>query len=1086
MMKILFKALFLFSISFLSVACSDRSSCKQVTAETLEAGFITPPDSIQTAIYWYWMSDNISEANLVKDLYAMKEVGINRAYIGNIGFDNDSVYVDSVKFNSEAWWKAMHTTLKTATELGIDIGLFNSPGWSQSGGPWVKPDQAMRYLASASTAVRGGQKVDIILNKPSGDFQDVKVIAYPAIKSVSLLSPEKTHITASEPLKDIKNLIDGKKETVTVLANTSEKDKSITIDFKMEEPVTVRSLKIYASDKQIDSPAKVEAIGSEGRYSVLKEFVIDRYNPQLNVGFDPYAPVVVSLPETRTKALRITISKLKPEAGLREIEFYSTPFVERYPEKTLAKMYQTPLPYWHEYQWQNQPNVEDKSLVVDPTSVLDITKYLSGDKLTWDAPEGDWVILRTGMLPTGVTNAPARKDATGLEIDKMSVKHARSHFEAYMGEVIRRIPAADRKSWKYVVQDSYETGGQNFTDDFLEIFKNRYGYDPTPYIPAYYGIVVGSEDASDRFLWDMRRLVADKVAYDYVGGLRDVSHDYGLKTWLENYGHWGFPGEFLQYGGQSDEIGGEFWSTGTLGDIENRAASSCGHIYGKTKIWAESFTVGGCVYEDHPDVIKRRGDRFFSEGINASLLHLYIHQAIDKEPGINAWFGHEFNRNNTWFYQMDLFTTYLKRVNFMLQQGVNVADVAYFIGEDAPKMTGVTDPELPRGYQFDYINAEVIEKSLTVKDGLLTLPHGTQYKILVLPKLETMRPELLVKIKKLIEAGAVVLGPAPSRSPSLQGYPKADQEIKDIASSIWGKINPSSKYAKIGHGMIINGLNMQEALDLIKCPADMKIAGDTTTLYGHRKIGDNIDAYFITNQQNNAVEIKPEFRIKGMQPELWNPVDGSVRKLASFTETATGTIVPIKLEVNESAFVVFRYEAESVGSTDIELNYPDAEVLVEITEPWKVTFEKERKGPAAPLKMTVLEDITQNPNFDIKHYSGKIVYQSSYNLHKKPENKVLIELTDLGVMAKIKINGDYAGGIWTRPYRLDISKYVKEGNNVIEIEVVTTWKNRMIGDLTLPKNKRLTWAPIYPEENKRNGLQKSGLIGPVKITEIKY
>ena len=248
-----------------------------------------------------------------------------------------------------------------------------------------------------------------------------------------------------------------------------------------------------------------------------------------------------------------------------------------------------------------------------------------------------------------------------------------------------------------------------------------------------------------------------------------MSHKYGLTTWLENYGHWGFPGEFLQYGGQSDEIGGEFWSEGSLGDIENRAASSCGHIYGKNKISAESFTAGGGGYHRYPAMMKQRGDRFFTEGINNTLLHLYISQPYeDREPGVNATFGNEFNRKNTWFPQLDLFIKYVKRVNFMLQQGLNVADAAYFIGEDTPKMTGVTDPALPKGYQFDYINAEVIERDMTVANGLLTLPHGTQYRILVLPKLETMRPQLLDKIARLIEQGAVVLGPAPRRSPSYE------------------------------------------------------------------------------------------------------------------------------------------------------------------------------------------------------------------------------------------------------------------------------------------------------------------------------
>lgn len=236
--------------------------------------------------------------------------------------------------------------------------------------------------------------------------------------------------------------------------------------------------------------------------------------------------------------------------------------------------------------------------------------------------------------PDGRDEQPADPEATGLEIDKMSRKHVEAHFEAFMGEIYRRIPAEDRACWKVVVQDSYETGGQNFTDDFLSEFQARYGYDPLPFLPAYEGYVVGSEDRSDRFLWDLRRLIADKVAYDYVGGLRDVCHKYGLTTWLENYGHWGFPGEFLQYGGQSDEIGGEFWSFGDLGNIENRAASSCGHIYGKQKISVESFTSGGTPFSCYPAMMKQRGDRFFTEGINNTLLHVYISQpSEEREPG---------------------------------------------------------------------------------------------------------------------------------------------------------------------------------------------------------------------------------------------------------------------------------------------------------------------------------------------------------------------------------------------------------------------------------------------------------------------
>ena len=831
----------------------------------LEAGFMNPAEKVQTSVYWYWISGNISEEGVKKDLYSMKEAGINRAFIGNIGLEGIHTPYKTVPFYSEEWWKILHAALKTATELGIEIGIFNSPGWSQSGGPWVKPEQAMRYLASVKAEVSGGKQVEVVLAKPDKDFQDVRVIAFPSVeKKATRLSAANAKVTSAMSLQNLNSLIDGDKETAVLFTEKSE--KPVAIDFRTDQPFTLRSLQIFPARQPIQTNARL-LVKENGGYRMLSEFKIDRFNANLNVGFDPYAPVVISVPETTASEFRLELANTASGMGLGEVEFLSLPAVERYPEKTLAKMFQTPLPYWHEYQWPVQPEVGDPSLVIDPGKVLDISAFLQGDRLVWKAPAGEWTILRTGMLPTGVTNSPADPEATGLEIDKMSRKHVEAHFEAFMGEIYRRIPAEDRACWKVVVQDSYETGGQNFTDDFLSEFQARYGYDPLPFLPAYEGYVVGSEDRSDRFLWDLRRLIADKVAYDYVGGLREVCHKYGLTTWLENYGHWGFPGEFLQYGGQSDEIGGEFWSFGDLGNIENRAASSCGHIYGKQKISAESFTSGGTPFSCYPAMMKQRGDRFFTEGINNTLLHVYISQpSEEREPGMNAWFSSEFNRLNTWYPQMDLFTSYLKRVNYMLQQGLNIADVAYFIGEDAPKMTGIVDPELPKGYQFDYINAEVIERDLFVKDGLLTLPHGTQYRILVLPKLETMRPELLAKIKKLIEDGAVVLGPAPKRSPSGESFPTADRQVEKLAGELWSGLDGRSvKAVKRGKGELLFGMTMEEALKYIGCVPDCGLPADAPVLYGHRSAGD-ADIYFISNQKDEMIEIRPEFRIRSRQP----------------------------------------------------------------------------------------------------------------------------------------------------------------------------------------------------------------------------
>lgn len=1049
MKNLFWQAILGVTLSISGISCS---------SDPLESGFKNPSNQVQTSVYWYWISGNISEEGVKKDLYAMKEAGINRAFIGSMGVEGIETPYEKVPFGSEEWWKILHTALKTATELGIEIGIFNSPGWSQSGGPWIKPEQAMRYLTSTSCQIEGGKKISIQLDKPSKDFQDVRVIAFPALEKADTVSSGKVTFP-----KDPK--------------------RPYEVILKTKPGFTLRTISFYPSEKPINTTARLFA-EQNGAYKLIDEFVLDRFNAALNVGFDPYAPVVISVPAIQASRFKVEVDATAVGSELKDIILSSAPQIERYPEKSLAKMFQTPLPYWEEYQWREQPALDNASWAIHSNQVLDISSCLAGDQLTWDAPAGKWIIMRTGMCPTGVTNSPAEPIATGLEVDKMSREHVAAHFDAYMGEIIRRIPEADRKCWKVVVQDSYETGGQNFTDDFMESFKSRYGYDPLPFLPVYKGYVVDSQDRSDRFLWDVRRLVADRVAYDYVGGLRDISHKYGLRTWLENYGHWGFPGEFLQYGGQSDEIGGEFWSFGDLGNIENRAASSCGHIYGKQRISAESFTSGGRPFNCYPAMMKQRGDRFFSEGINSTLLHLCISQPSDERvPGVNAWFSSEFNRLNTWYPHMDLFTSYLKRTNYMLQQGLNIADVAYFIGEDAPKMTGITQPALPKGYQFDYINAEVIERDLYVKDGLLTLPHGTQYRMLVLPELKTMRPELLEKIASLLNDGAVILGPAPERSPSGKDYGKADQQVKDLADSLWkGLDGKQTQAVQRGKGWLLYGMNMQEALEKIGCVPDCQIPETSPVLYAHRQ-AEGKDIYFLSNQSDQEIEVTPEFRIKGKQPEWWDATTGKIRRLPAFEFTENGTQVPLRLAPFESAFIVFRQTGKA-SAEGIDANCPRPETWMALDKDWNVTFKDSIRGPKQAQSFDQLIDISTHPDESIRYYSGTIVYDKQISIDQLPAGNIYLNLHDIGVTAKVTVNGQYAGGVWTPPYRLDISEWLHKGENQISVEVTTTWQNRLIGDSCLPEQERTTWTACNGWSEK-DPLQKSGLIGPVTLEVVK-
>lgn len=1055
-------------------------------ASALEKGFRVTPDTIQISVYWYWMSDNISKEGVVKDLKAMKSVGINRAFIGNIA--HSSTPYGKVKLFSEQWWDILHIALKTAGELGIEIGIFNSPGWSQSGGPWIKAAQSMRYLASSETLIKGGVHTDILLAMPNPQFQDVRVVAFKVPKDYNSTLTDLRPVVTSQPvLPQLHHLIDRDTSTAITITDTNR----VNIDFRTDKDYTARSLVIYPDRYQMTASAELQ-IKEAGGYRTLRSFEIDRRRNALNVGFDPYAPVVISFPASTSKHFRLVLKKSIlakqsfPKYGIREFILSSRPMVEQYVEKTFAKMVQTPLPYWNEYQWPQQPAIEDKDLLIEPENVLDVSRFMSADgNFSWDAPAGDWIIMRMGMTPTGVTNSPASKEGTGLEVDKMSKEHVKAHFDSFLGEILRRIPAADRKTWKVVVQDSYETGGQNWTDGLVGKFKDRYGYDPLPYLPALHGKVVGSPEMSDRFLWDLRRLIADKVAYDYVGGLREISHQNGLRTWLENYGHWGFPGEFLQYGGQSDEVAGEFWAAGELGNIENRAASSSAHIYGKTKVSAESFTAGGKPYIRYPAYIKQRGDRFFTEGINNTLLHVFIQQPDERMPGVNANFSTEFNRHNTWFDYLDLFTSYLKRCNFMLQQGKYVADVAYFIGEDAPKMTGTTDPELPLGYSFDYINAEVIMNRLSVKNGRLFLPDGMNYGLLVLPKLETMRPELLEKIRDLVSQGATIMGSAPKRSPSLEHYPLADQQVGKIAGKLWGDIDGINIQArKYGKGWVLCGMDLSTALNMLKIVPDYKTNNVDSVLFIHRTTPE-AEIYYVSNQKNKPVNVISKFRISNKQPELWDPVDGTTRALPQYEHKKGITTVPLKLDQLQSAFIVFIKTAAEKPHASAS-NEPQEITLTTIEKPWEVSFDSKMRGPAQPVMFNELIDWTAHTNNQIRYYSGTAVYRNSVQLKKpSPGQHVYLNLGEVKVIAKVKVNGIDVGGAWTAPWRVEISKALKPGLNSIEIRVANTWVNRLIGDSMLPAEERGTWTNDNPYQPKSMP-EPSGLKGPVSISITEY
>lgn len=1026
-------------------ACETTSKTETTdgpSSEVLATNFLSPPAETKPWLYWYWINNHISEEGITRDLEAMADVGIGAALIGNI-YLNGGKDSGPVPMLSDEWKRLTQHAIREGGRLGVDIGLFNSPGWSQSGGPWNDTDNSMRFLASQATVVSGPGKFSGSLAAPEGDFRDVAVLAFPTPSG---------------------------QEEVTVMETPLTDKSTASITFNAPAAAPYKSLTLQPSATFVANAELSAKVA--GKWQAIRTFRFDRSNNMSQIGFYDLPALTVAFPAVTASEFRLKLDKIRPtrkakEIGLSYATLSTSAKLEYSLEKQLALMHPTPLPLDDAYRWpvQAEPTADQ---IIPTEGVLNLTDKLNPDgSLDWEIPAGNWTILRTGMLPAGVENGPAAPGAKGPEVDKINRAALPQHFDAFVGNILTSMPAEDRTAFKYVVADSYEVGGQNWTDDFAAAFAENYNYDPLPWLPVLSGHIVGSVEESNRFLWDLRRLVADRVAYEYVGGLRQLCEENGLKLWLENYGHWGFPSEFLLYGGQSDFVSGEFWNEGSLGSIECKAAASAAHIYGKEQVSAESFTAARKDFTRYPGMLKKKGDWSFTEGINHRVYHVYIQQpADDKLPGINAWFGTEFNRHNTWFPKAKSWIDYERRCGYLLRQGDFVADIAYFIGEDAPKMTGVTNPPVPAGYDYDYINADVLHNRTSVVDGRIVVKGGPSYRILVLPKSETMRPEMLTRIAELVAKGATVVGAPPQRSPSLTNFDLADGRVKDLAGALWR------------NERVVNDTNLQKILLDAGTVADVELPNNTPILWIHRRTDDR-EVYFLTNQSEEIIDFTAGFRAKGLQPEWWDPVSGAHRPLPEFEETDTHVRVTLQLAPLESGFVVF---SKSEGTKPGGKNYPEAEVLAELTGPWSVRFQNDYLDVDKTVEFPMLTDWAEHPDEDIRYFSGSAIYQQTFSASELPAGKpVWLELGEASVVANVTLNGRYVGGLWTAPWRIDVTDFLRSGDNKLVVEVTNLWVNQRVKDAGLPVTKRKTWTLTGLMPEKDSALAKSGLLGPVRL-----
>jgi hypothetical protein len=1063
--------------------------------DALARGFQNPPDSARPRVWWHWMSGNITREGIQADLEWMKRAGVAGFQNFDAGLDTPQIVPKRLVYMTPDWKDAFKFTATLADRLGLEMAIAGSPGWSESGGPWVTPAQAMKKYVWGETRVEGGRPFSGVLPKPpsaTGPYQnmgsgrakepefyaDSAVVAFRAPENDRPLAELRPAVTSSGGAFTLGELTDGDFAKAAVLPAAPVEAKA-WIQFAFTDPQTVRGLSLWILRGErggnFDDP-ELEASEDGRTFRTVRTVAPGA----LTVAFPAVSARFFRL-SIRTQAPKPGAAETPPEkpaspAGIpvAELVLHTVSPVNRFQDKAAfdatADLYALATP------------AVPEGDTVRKADVVDLTSKMGADgRLNWTPPAGRWVILRFGYSLTGARNAPASPEATGLEVDKLDRAHVKAYFDNYLDQYKNATGGLmGKRGLQYVITDSWEAGVANWTDKMMAEFAKRRGYDMRPWLPVLAGRVVESAEASDRFLWDFRKTIADLTAEYHYDQLTAILHARGMGRYTESHeGGRAFIADGMEVKRSADIPMSATWlerpgKASPYYDSDVHESASVAHIYGQNLVAAESLTVYRNAWAYSPETLKSTADRMMSNGLNRFIIHTSVHQPVDdKIPGLGLGpFGQWFTRHETWAEMARPWTTYLARSCYMLQQGRFVADIAYYYGEDSniTALFGEKMPDFPAGYSFDFVNADALLNRLAVSDGRITTATGMSYGVLALdPNSRHMSLAVLRKIRDLVEGGAAVVGPKPVDSPSLAD----DQaEFRSLADRLWGP--------GIGKGKVFGGGTMAEALAALRVAPDLeytKPQPDTKLSFVHRALPDG-DAYWVSNTLDRAQTLEASFRVKGRAPELWHADTGAVEP-ASYLMANGRTIVPLRLEANDAVFVVFRAAAAAPSRALAE---PVETELATVSGAWDVAFQPNRGAPAT-IRLEALSSWSDNPDPGVKYFSGTGTYTKSLEAPAewfKSGARLWLDLGDVKNLAEVSINGNSLGTLWRLPFRVDVTSALVPGANALEIKVANLWVNRLIGDKQPGVAKTYTYTAVefYKADSP---LLPSGLLGPVKV-----
>ena len=1024
----------------------------------------------------------------------MAEAGLGGAYLMPIfGPDESMPFQPQVAQLTPEFWAMVDHALGEAERLGLEISMHACDGFAVAGGPWIQPEESMQKIVW-SEGIVSGSGPHALAEPPSkeGYYRDVAVFAYPRRpgEGVNSIAARPT-VTTSVPGEAPQYLADPSVEGVF------RSEEPCWIQYRFVEPFTARSLLVTPQTNNYQSNRlRVLASDDGATFREIARLESPRHGWQ-----DRDANFTHELPPTTARYFRFEFGLEGTEAGAEDLDR-----AKWRPSLKLVGLELLGASRLHQYEgksglvWrvarESAAELYDTGQVVRREDLLDLSVLLEADgTLRWEAPPGEWSVLRFGHTSTGHTNATGGA-AKGLEADKFNAVVVRKQYEHWFGEAMKVAGPRAPKVLSGFHVDSWECGSQNWSPVFQDAFRLRRGYDITPYLPLFAGVPIDSIQESERVLRDLRTTIGELVDEVFFGTLAEVTQAAGLRFSAESVAPT-MTSDGMRHFDKIDLPMGEFWLRSPTHDKPNDIldAVSGARVYGKRIVQAEAYTELRMEWDEHPGMLKSLGDRNYALGINRFVYHVFTHNPfMDRTPGVTLnGVGLYFQRDQTWWKPGKAWGAYANRSQALLQRGVPVVDLAVYTGDEMPRrsllpdrlvasLPGLFGPErvaaererlrnegqperlLPvgvrhsanmadpedwvdplRGYAYDSINQDALLRLATVEDGTLVLPGGARYAVLVVPAVHPLAPggsvlvdQTRAALERLAKDGARII------RADEEAYAEADLRVFGVEPDLL-------------------------AIDA----AGRRVEGLAWT---HRREG-NVDIYFVANPTEAVWEFELSLRESGREPEIWDAVDGSVRVARAWRVTEGRTELPLRLEANQSLFVVLRKAASPVagysGTNERKLKPLD----IDPGGPWTLRFGEED----LVVEAEGLRSWSESEDARIRHFSGTAIYEKSFDWQEGKAGSVWLDLGKVANLASVALNGVDCGVAWTPPYRVRIDGALRAGENRLRIEVSNTLANRIIGELEKPEAERDVWTSAPLEAMRGRVLLEGGLLGPVGL-----